>query len=199
LAGCHLDQVVGPPNLSRRAGFYMQKPSFKKIGIIAISLSCLFLASLMLNAESAPAAEKFKPFKLNTLDGAKKTLQDFKNKATLVAFYYPTCAYCNLAIPEILKIYEKYKGLGLSMVIINVAPEENKLIPGWQEKYHCTIPVLIGASKESLMDDYSLTMTPTHILLGNKGEVLFRQNGYNRGDEKNIEKKISEALNFGLN
>jgi len=126
----------------------------------------------------------------------KKNLQDFSNKTTLVAFYYPTCAYCNLAIPEVLKIYDKFKDQGLSFVIINIKPEENKLIPGWQEKYHFAIPVLIGASQDSFMDDYGLTITPTHILLGNKGEVLLRQNGYNRGDEKAIEAKIAETLSL---
>jgi hypothetical protein len=44
------------------------------------------------------------------------------------------------------------------------------------------------------MDDYKLTMTPTYYLLGQKGEVLLHQSGYNRGDEKAIETKIAEAL-----
>ena len=164
----------------------------------ALAICCLLLASLLLQCQNAPAAEKFKPFKLKTLDGTKKTLQDFANKAVLVGFYYPTCAYCNLAAPEVQKIYDKYKDQGLSVVIINIKPEENKLIPDWQAKYHSTIPVLIGASQESLMDDYNLTITPTHCLLGAKGEVLLRQNGYNRGDEKTIEMKIAEALNIVL-
>jgi thiol-disulfide isomerase/thioredoxin len=178
--------------------FYMQKISINKFRVGVLAVCCLILSSLLLCSERAPAAEKFKSFKLKSLDGTKKTLQDFSNKATLVGFYYPTCAYCNLAIPEVVKIYEKYKDQGLSIVIINVKQEEVKLIAGWQGKYHFTIPVLIGASQDSLMDDYDLTITPTHILLGNKGEVLLRQNGYNRGDENTIEAKIAEALKIAL-
>ena len=176
----------------------MQKTFLVRNRTTALAFCCLFLASALLRCESAPAAEKFKPFKLKTLDGTKKTLQDYSNKATLVAFYYPTCAYCNVAIPEVVKIYDKYKDQGLSMVIINVKPEEVKLIPGWQEKYHFTIPVLIGATQESLMDDYNLERTPPHFLLGSKGEVLLHQNGFDRGDEKAIEMKIAEALNIKL-
>jgi thioredoxin-related protein len=160
-------------------------------------ISSLILA-LILVCAGIQAAEKFKAFKLKTLDGNTKTLQEVANKATLIGFYYPTCAYCNLALPEIKKIYEKYKDQGLSWVIINVKPEENKLIAGWQEKYGITVPVLIGASQESLMDDYHLTMTPTQYLLGKKGEVLLHQNGYNRGDEKAIEIEIGKALNIGV-
>ena len=80
----------------------------------AVTICCLLLASLLLQYQNAPAAEKFKPFKLKTLDGTKKTLQDFANKVILVGFYYPTCAYCNLAVPEVLKIIDKYKDQGLS-------------------------------------------------------------------------------------
>lgn len=179
-------------------GSYMQILFSAENRAAALALCCALMVSLLLYCASAPAAEKFKPFKLKTLDGTTKTLQDFANKATLVAFYYPTCAYCNLALPEVLKIYDKYKDQGLSMVIINVKPEETRLIPGWQEKYHFTVPVLIGASQDSLMDDYHLTMTPTHYLLGKKGEVLFHQSGYNRGDEKTLEAKIAETLNVAL-
>jgi len=159
--------------------------------------SYLVLAVLLL-CVSVQAAEKFKAFKLKTLDGNTKTLQEVSNKATLIGFYYPTCAYCNLALPEVQKIYEKYKDQGLSWVIINVKPEENKLIAGWQDKYNITVPILIGASQDSLMDDYHLSMTPTHYLLGRKGEVLLRQNGYNRGDEKAIDAKIAETLSAGV-
>jgi peroxiredoxin len=172
----------------------MQMDVRKKIRFCSLAICCLVLTSVLLNVASSQAAEKFKPFKLKTLDGSKKTLQDFAGKATLVAFYYPTCAYCNLALPEVQKIYDKYKDHGLSMVIINVKPEEEKLISGWQAKFHISVPVLIGASQDSLMDDYKLTMTPTHYLLGEKGEVLLHQNGYNRGDEKAIETKVAEAL-----
>jgi peroxiredoxin len=177
--------------------FYMQKTFLNGNRAAVLAIGRLLLILLLLCCESTPAADKFKPFKLKTLDGTTKTLQDFANKATLVAFYYPTCAYCNLALPEVLKIYDKYKDQGLSYVIINVKPQENKLIAGWQEKYNIIVPVLIGASQDSLIDDYHLTLTPTHHLLGIKGEVLLRQNGYNRGDEKTIEAKIQESLNVG--
>jgi peroxiredoxin len=176
----------------------MKKLLISKFLAAARPVGYLIMSSLLLCCGLAPAAEKFKSFKLKTLDGTKKTLQDFAGKATLVAFYYPTCAYCNVALPEAAKIYDKYKDQGLSMVIINVKPEEVKLIPGWQEKYHFTIPVLIGASQDSLMDDYNLTRTPTHILLGGKGEVLLRQDGFNRGDEIAIDTKIAEVLKIEL-
>ena len=55
--------------------------------------------------------------------------------------------------------------------------------------------MLVGASQESIEKDYHVKSTPTTYLLGEKGEVLFRQAGYKPGDEKGIETKIAAALN----
>jgi thiol-disulfide isomerase/thioredoxin len=93
---------------------------------------------------SAPErAETFKPFSLKTLAGKRKTLRDFSNKLTLVNFFYPRCPYCNLELPEIQKMYDKYKNMGLSAVWINILPEEDNLIAGWEMAKNLTIPVLI--------------------------------------------------------
>jgi thiol-disulfide isomerase/thioredoxin len=153
----------------------------------------LALASL-LTPGNASAADKFKPFKLKTLDGTPKTLQDFANRTTLVGFFCPRCPYCNKAIPELQNIYEEYKDKGLSAVLINVLPDENRLIAEWSTKNHITIPVLVGASQASLQRDYRLTTTPTHYLLSENGEVILYQNGYTPGDEKTIEGKVEEVL-----
>jgi peroxiredoxin len=185
--------------LSRRwngARGLMQKTSQMGIRATTWCLCCLLVASLLLTQGGATAADKFRPFKLKTLDGTPKTLQDFANKATLISFFYPRCPYCAVALPEVQKIYDKYKDKGLSVVWINVLPDENKLIAKWQAEQHFTVPVLIGASQESLQRDYRLTTTPTDYLLGEKGEVLLYQSGYKPGDEKILESKISEALNI---
>jgi protein-disulfide isomerase len=132
---------------------------------------------------------------MKTLDGTDKTLQDFANKVTLVSFFFPKCPSCNVELPEEQKIYDKYKDKGLSMVWINILPDEEELVAGWEIKRHLTVPVLVGASQDSLERDYRVTATPTNYLLGEKGEVIFRQAGYKLGDEKTLEAKIAQALN----
>jgi cytochrome oxidase Cu insertion factor (SCO1/SenC/PrrC family) len=139
--------------------------------------------------------DSFKPFDLKTLDGKKKTLKDFANKVTLVNFFFPRCPYCNVELPEIQKIYDKYKDRGLSAVWINILPEETGLIAGWQMAKNLTVPVLVGGSQESLQRDYRINSTPSTYLLGENGQVLFHQDGYKQGDEKILEAKIAEALN----
>ena len=144
---------------------------------------------------SAAAPDTFKPFNLKSLDGKKKTLKDFSNKIILVSFFFPRCPYCNVELPQIQKIYDKYKDKGLSAGWVNILPEENSLSAGWQGAKTLTVPVLIGASQDSLQRDYHIDSTPITYLLDENGRVLFREDGYKPGDEKTLEAKIETALN----
>lgn len=184
------------PNRWNEAGRFMQKAFRNDIRVTVWCLCGLLVAALLLPQASAKDPDKFRPFKLKTLDGTKKTLEDYANKATLVSFFFPNCPYCNVALPEEQKLYEKYKDKGLSVVWINVLPEQNKLISGWMEKHNLTIPVLIGASQASLQRNYNLIATPTNYLLDAKGAVLYYHSGYKPGDEKTLEAKIAAALNI---
>ncbi len=151
-------------------------------------------ASTASRAHSVAAGDAFKAFTLKTVDGQKKTLRDFSNKVTLVSFFYPRCPYCNIELPEIQKIYERYKGNGLSAVWINILPEEATLVPGWLEAKKLTVPVLVGGSQDVLQRDYSVESTPTTFLLDANGRVLYRADGYKPGDEKVLEEKIAGFL-----
>jgi thiol-disulfide isomerase/thioredoxin len=139
------------------------------------------------------SAEKLKPFKLKTLDGAEQTLTSVLGaRATLVVFFFPTCPYCNAAFPYVQKLHDDYKTQGLSIVWINVVPEQQKLIREWQAKHGYTVPVLLG--RNSTPKEYRVQATPTHYLLNAGGEILSRREGFYPGDEKTIEQDVRKAL-----
>jgi cytochrome oxidase Cu insertion factor (SCO1/SenC/PrrC family) len=172
-------EVLTQSNSSRSPGANSSRPS---------------IAAALPEGPSETASTNFKPFTLKTLDGKKKTLKDFSNKVTLVSFFFPRCPYCNVELPEIQKIYDKYKDRGLSAVWVNILPEEVGLIAGWQMAKNLTVPVLIGGSQESLQRDYNINSTPSTYLLDENGRVLFREDGYKPGDEKILQAKIEAAL-----
>jgi cytochrome oxidase Cu insertion factor (SCO1/SenC/PrrC family) len=140
------------------------------------------------------APDSFKPFVLRTLDGQKKSLRDFANKLTLVNFFFPRCPYCNVELPEIQRIYDRYKERGLSAVWINILPEETNLVAGWQVAKNLTVPVLVGGSQEALQRDYGIQATPATYLLDEHGHIVFHQDGYKPGDEKTLEARIAAVL-----
>ena len=156
-----------------------------------VLLGVLLLAAVVMQNRAA-AAENFKPFKLKTLEGSQRALPDVLARATVVIFFFPSCQYCNAAFPEVQKIYDAYKDRGLSMVWINVVPDEEPLIAGWMATHGYTVPILLGG--RSVQNDYKLVMTPTHYLLDSRGKVLSKHAGYTAGDEKALERDIQQAL-----
>jgi len=179
------------------AGYTLRMPGRKSRGDDSAHLDS-GKANGARTAAAAPvpaASDEFKPFTLKTLDGKKKTLQDFANKVTLVNFFFPRCPYCNVELPEIQKIYDRYKDKGLSAVWINILPEEANLIAGWQVAKNLTVPVLIGSTQEALQRDYHINSTPATYLLDENGRVLLHADGYKPGDEHVLEAKIAAALN----
>ena len=179
------------------AGYTLRLPGRKSaaesLALPASGLHPATVAPARSGSRSA-AVDSFKPFSLRTLDGQKKTLKDFSNKLTLVSFFFPRCPYCNIELPEIQKIYDRYKDKGLSVVWINILPEETGLIAGWQMAKNLTVPVLVGGSQGALQRDYGIESTPSTYLLDEKGAVVFHKDGYQAGDEKTIETKIAAVL-----
>jgi peroxiredoxin len=145
-------------------------------------------------ARAVTVGAGLKPFTLKSLDGAQKTLPNVLGKATLLVFFYPTCPFCNVAAPEIQRLYDTYKAQGLSIVYINIAPDEEKLVPGWLDEHHYTVPVLVGARQADVQRDYAVEATPTHYLLDGRGLVLSKHSGYQAGDGIALEQEIRNAL-----
>ena len=155
-----------------------------------------FVLALLIPAAPAVAQarlQNFKSFKLKTLDGAERRLADvLGSKATLVAFFFPSCPYCNAAFPHVQQFYDEYKDKGLSVVWINVLPEEQKQIAPWREKHGYTVPILLGT--RSTANEYKVMMTPTHYLLNAQGQVLSMKAGFTVGDEKMLATEIDKIL-----
>jgi peroxiredoxin len=152
------------------------------------------LASTTATAPAVVVGGGFKPFKLKTTDGVPKSLTEVLGKTTLVVFFYPTCPYCNVAAPDIQRLYDSYKAQGLSVVYVNIYPEEQKLVQGWLAEHHYSVPVLSGAKLEDVQRNYDVTATPTHYLLDGSGKVLAKHSGYTAGDAVALEQEIKSAL-----
>jgi thiol-disulfide isomerase/thioredoxin len=159
----------------------------------AASVVCgVLLAAVIVAQDRTHAAEKFKPFKLKTIDGVERSMGDLLGKTTLVVFFFPTCRFCNAAFPDIQKIYDAYREHGLSVVWINAVPQENRLIAAWRATHGYTVPILLGT--EAVQRDYQLSATPTHFLLDHAGRTIVKRAGYKKGDEQSLTRQIRQAL-----
>ena len=159
----------------------------------ASRLAVVLLATASLTVQShAAATATFKPFRLQTPDGVTLSLSDVMGKATLVVFFFPTCRYCDSAVSAVQKLHTTYKDRGLSVVWINVVPEQDHLVAKWRHRHGDIGTILLGG--EDVHKQYAVTMTPTQYVLDRDGKILARQIGFKRGDETRLEHTIQTAL-----
>ena len=155
------------------------------------------LAAVLLFPVQGHTTDKFRDFKLRNLAGDTVRFDDVRGDVTLIAFFFPTCPYCNKALPITVKLFEKYRGQGLAMAWINVVEEEEDAVPGWLAgNGYEGITVLVGASQQYLARRYDIMFTPEHLILDPDRVILYRQRGYEAGYENELEDHIRLALDL---
>ena len=117
--------------------------------------------------------KKAPEFKFVDLQGKAVTSQSLAGKAVLLDFWGTTCEPSRGMLPEIEKLYQKYKDNGkLAMFAVSLDPAEvdNKAVEGCLKEWKVTIPILRDPDQNAAKS-LRVLRSPTIILLGANGVV----------------------------
>jgi thiol-disulfide isomerase/thioredoxin len=108
-------------------------------------------------------------------------LSDLKSPYSLVVFGASNCPRCQEEIPEIAKLYSKWKAQGVEVVFISLdeAPQDFT-------KFTASLPFISSCDfkkwNSPIVESYYVFGTPTMFLLNNKREILLRPNSVKQMD-----------------
>lgn len=153
-------------------------------------MTCLLVFTAGLNAQMV------KNFTLKNLSNEQKSFNDLKGeKLTLIDFWATWCKPCNKAIPELNKIYSRYKDRGVEIIGINCdGPRSISKVAPMVKSLQIQYPVLIDINA-GLMDDLNLMAYPTLLMVNGEGKILWIHEGYVTGDGEVISAEIEKNLN----
>ena len=151
----------------------------------------LVVVTGLLSANNNP----FPSVTIKTLDGKSVNIQDYTNngKITVVSFWATWCTPCKRELDALNEIYdewvEKYDVQLLAITIddargLSKVPAMVKS-KGWEF-------TILADSKQELQRALSFQTIPQTFLINQNGEIVYSHNGYNPGDELELEKKIAE-------
>lgn len=139
----------------------------------------------------------FPSINIKTLDGKTINTSDYtsKGKITVVSFWATWCTPCKRELDVINEVYaewaEKYN-LQLLAITIDDARGLTK-VPAMVKSKGWEFTVLAD-SKQELQQALNFQTIPQTFLLNDKGEIVYAHNGYNPGDEIELEHKIAELM-----
>lgn len=151
----------------------------------------IVLNATLLAANNNP----FPSINVKTLDGKTVNTSEYtsKGKITVVSFWATWCTPCKRELDVINEVYgewaEKYN-LQLLAITIDDARGLSKVPSIVQSKgWEFTV---LADTKQELQQSLNFQTIPQTFLLNDKGEIVYAHNGYNPGDEIELEKKIAE-------
>jgi peroxiredoxin len=131
-------------------------------------------------------------FTLHVMDGKNMRLQEQRGRVVMVNFWATWCGPCRQEMPQLNRLYEKYRASGFVLLGVNVDDDQKKAaeVAG---KLGVTFPVLLDTDK-TVSKLYDLSTMPSTVIIDREGKVRYVHRGYLTGYEENYEKQIRELL-----
>lgn len=157
--------------------------------ILGLLLSVVFT----LSSANMMAQSPFPQADLKTLDGGTVNTGDFfsEGKITVVSFWATWCSPCKRELDAIAEYYEEWQedyDVQLLAVTIDNARSLAK-VPGIIETKGWEYTVLTDANQD-LMRALNFQTIPQTFLIDQDGNIAYTHNGYNSGDEYELEDEI---------
>jgi len=160
----------------------------------AVRLLFLLLATLAAALPAAAVAPSgaAPDFTLRSMDGPNLRLQQQRGRVVLVNFWATWCGPCREEMPQLNKLYDKYRSSGFVLLGVNVDDDANK---GMEvaHKLGVKFPVLLDTDKK-VSKLYDLATMPSTVLIDREGRIRYVHRGYMAGYEDSYDKQIRELL-----
>ena len=132
--------------------------------------------------------------KIPDLDGKDVSLSEYKGKVVLFDLWATWCPPCQLSIPMLVEMHQKYSSQGLVIVGLNQGEDREK-VAAYARSHNVPYPVLVDqrlqATRLFLAAKY-----PDFRLLNREGKVVWQQTGYLDTLKPEFEKQIQLALSM---
>ncbi len=128
-------------------------------------------------------------FTLKALDGKSYSLPSSTGKPVIVNFWASWCGPCRLEAPELVKLYDKYKGK-LEIYAVNMTTQDTVAdAKAFADAFGFTFPVLLDDDKKNNVSKrYRVQAIPTTFFVDKNGFIVDKITGI--ADPKTLENKF---------
>jgi len=127
---------------------------------------------------------------LKTPDGKEVSLRSLRGKVVLLDFWATWCGPCRMAMPDVQKLYEKYKDKAVA--VYGVCTWERGDPVAFMQQKGYTYPILLKG--DDVAARYRVTGIPTFYLIDPEGKILMAYSGLSPENARQVDELIAETL-----
>jgi len=173
---------------SNPSGF-AQRPGPRRRLVLAIGAGLLAAGSV---ARARPAGHDAPDFTLPTVGGPNLRLAEQRGRVVMLNFWASWCGPCRREMPELDKIYSRYRTSGFQLLAISV-DEDPANAAGASSRMGVHFPVLLDGERK-VSRQYALDAMPSTVIIDRDGRMRFRHQGYHEGAQELYERQVRELL-----
>ena len=132
----------------------------------------------------AAAGAKAPQFRLSTLDGSTRSLQELlAGGPALLAFYKISCPVCQLTVPYLERL-----AAGSSLQVIGISQDDAKATHGFMNRFGLTFTTLLDLGDEDYpaSNAFGITSVPSLFLIESDGVISRSIAGFSKRDFEDI-------------
>lgn len=155
-------------------------------------LLALFIAVFSLSTGARELSGPAPAFTLETLEGEKVSLSDYKDQVVMINFWASWCGPCRQEMPYLNELYDTYKKAGFVLLGVNL-DEDAAAAKKFLDKTPVTFPVLLDPTGK-VADQYKNQAMPSSYFIDREGNLSYLHQGYRPGEEAQYKKVIRALL-----
>ena len=131
-------------------------------------------------------------FALQSREGAKVSLAQYKGQVVMINFWATWCVPCRQEMPHLEALYQRYNKLGFKLLAVNVEnnPDGAKK---WLAETPVSFPVLFD-TKSEVSKLYKVETMPSTVIVAKDGTMRYLHHGYKAGYEGDYQNEVRTLL-----
>jgi len=143
------------------------------------------------NPPTIPNGHKAPLWTLKDKDGKVYSLDNLKGKVVVMDFWATWCSPCKRAMPEIQKVWDKYKNQNVVIMGINTWERNGDPVKFMKDNNYNYILLLNG---NDVATQYKVSAIPTIYVIDKNGNIAFSEVGASPDLSANLDKVISNLI-----
>ena len=138
-------------------------------------------------------------FATRDVDGHTVKLSDHLGREVILIDFWATyCEPCLAEMPHLRALYDRHRAQGFILLAVSMdGPETVADVPSFAKRNGMTFPVLYDEDSRIVSLYNPKKSAPLGVLIDRSGKIARVHEGYNPGDEVQIEEAVSKVLDRG--